>query len=68
MEERKEVKEILVDFRCPKCGVGFLRPTGTCLTSYPPIFPHKCNGESCDYETSFKQVYPRTEYEEIEKL
>ncbi len=64
MEERKEVKTIRVNFKCPKCEKGFLIPTGTCLTSNPPVYPHKCN--SCEYGENFSGVcYPYTEYVDL---
>ncbi len=64
METRKEVKQVQVDYRCPKCKNGYLRPTGTVLNSNPPQFPHKCN--NCDYMETFRdKQYPYIDYEEI---
>ena len=64
-EIRSEVKEVLIDYLCPKCNIGHLRPTGTVLTSCPPQFPHKCN--NCDYmETFTVKQYPYIDYEEID--
>jgi len=66
MEEIKEVKTFKVDYKCPKCGKGYLRPTGTVLTSYPPQYPHKCT--KCDYmETFMDKTYPYYTYKEIEE-
>lgn len=57
MEINKEVKIIEVHFKCDKCGDGFLRPTGLCLTSNPPRYPHKCT--HCDYSETFVDItYP----------
>jgi hypothetical protein len=64
MEVRKRVHTVKVDYRCPKCGNGFLRPTGRVLTSYPPQYPHKCNNPECDYgETFMDKTYPFINYE-----
>lgn len=61
MEEIKEVKMVRVDYKCPKCDNGYLRPTGTCLTSSPPIYPHKCT--HCEYSENFKnKTYPYVDY------
>lgn len=63
-ETRKEVKQVQVDYLCPKCNIGHLRSTGTVLTSNPPQFPHKCN--NCDYMETFRdKQYPYIDYEEI---
>ena len=65
METRKEVKQVQVDYQCPKCKKGYLRPTGMALTTYPPQFPHKCN--NCDYMETFRdKQYPYIDYEEID--
>lgn len=67
MEQRTEVKTIQVDFKCPKCNNGYLRPTGAVLSSYPPQYPHKCNNpDYCDYYDTFMGVsYPYITYERI---
>lgn len=67
METRKEVRTIQVDYRCPKCNRGFLRPTGNVLTVYPPRYPHKCNNPECDYgETFSDKAYPYIDYEAVD--
>jgi len=67
MEERKPVKQVLVDYKCPKCNEGYLRPTGQVYTTYPPMYPHRCNNPKCDYsETMHNKAYPHIEYEEID--
>lgn len=63
MEKRKEVKTIEVDFVCPICDYGKLRPTGIVLDTYPVQFPHNCN--QCDYTQTFSIQYPYLEYETI---
>lgn len=68
MEVRKRVHTVKVDFRCPKCGNGFLRPTGTVLTSNPPQYPHKCNNNDCDYGETFNKAYPYIDYEFDSKI
>lgn len=65
MEIREEAKAIRVDYKCPKCGVGRLRPTDTVLTVNPPGFPHKCT--KCDYGEILFKVYPYIDYEVINK-
>jgi hypothetical protein len=63
MEEQSEVKTIQVDFKCPKCDSGYLRPNGRCLLTHPPKFPHDCNNPNCDYSESFSdKQYPYIDY------
>ena len=62
-EEKKEVTSFKVDFKCPVCNEGYLRPTGACLPVNPPLFPHMCNRESgCGYGETFKVSYPYIDY------
>jgi len=64
MEERQEVKTIQVDYKCPRCPTGYLRPTGIMCNNHPPIYPHKCNNPDCDYSKTIKnKKYPYVEYE-----
>lgn len=63
-EEKKQVVNIRVDYKCPKCDKGYLRPMGTVFTTNPPIIPHKCNNENCDYGESFNITYPYMDKEE----
>jgi len=42
METRRKVKTIEVDYKCPNCDTGFLRPTGQVLTSFPAQYRHCC--------------------------
>lgn len=63
MEVRKEAKTIHVDYQCPKCKKGYLRPMGNVLTTNPPIHPHKCNNPQCDFREDFKFTYPYVDYE-----
>lgn len=65
METRNEVKTIQVDYKCPSCENGKLRPTGNVLATYPAKYPHLCN--KCDYtETSSGKTYPYTEYVKVD--
>lgn len=67
-EVRSKVIPVEVDFKCPVCGIGYLRSKGTTLTTNPPMFPHKCNNPACDYEETFTGIqYPYTEYEYVEE-
>lgn len=64
METEKSIHTIQVDYKCPKCNVGFLRPTGNILTTYPPQIPHICNNPGCDYSQAFSdKTYPYIKYE-----
>ena len=66
MEEKKELKTFMVDYKCPKCKTGYLRSTGKCLMSNPPKYPHTCNNPECEYVKTFKdKKYPYIDYEEI---
>lgn len=61
MEEIKETKTFKVDYKCPKCETGYLRPTGMCLPMNPPAYPHQCN--KCEYSETFTgKTYPYIEY------
>jgi hypothetical protein len=64
-EEKKQVVNIRVDFKCPMCVNGYLRPMGTVFTTNPPMIPHKCNNPSCDYGETFNVAYPYMDKEEI---
>ncbi len=45
---------------CPECD-GVMYPTGVCLTSHPPQYPHKC--VDCGYEeTVWSHKYPKITY------
>ncbi len=48
------VKPILVKMVCG-CG-GFMEPTGSCLTSYPPQYPHVCG--KCGTNAVYRVCYP----------
>jgi len=68
MEVQNEVKVIKTDYKCPKCEIGYLRPTGQVLTSNPPQYPHMCNTEHCNYGETFLGIkYPQIDYVEINK-
>lgn len=64
MEQKREVKTVQVDYKCPECKIGFLRPTGTIFATNPPQIPHKCN--NCGYGQTFTGVsYPYIDYEPV---
>jgi len=68
MEERVEIKQVLVKYKCPKCKTGYLEGTGVVFTTNPPFYPHRCNNPKCDYGEEFMGIcYPHTEYEEVKK-
>lgn len=55
-----------LDYVCDKCGQGHMRPTGICLTSNPPHWPHECNNSKCDAKINFSNIkYPATGYRKI---
>lgn len=68
MEETKDVKTVKVDYKCDVCKEGYLRPTGTCFTSNPPQYPHKCNNPKCDAGNTFNFTYPYIDYKPISKV
>ncbi len=39
-------------------------PTGVCLTSLPPQYPHKCN--KCGAQRVYNVSYPYVAYEDIQ--
>jgi hypothetical protein len=64
MEQIKEVRTVQVDYKCPKCEQGYLRPTGICHPMNPPLYPHKCT--NCEYgETFSDKKYPYINYQII---
>ena len=64
MEEKKEVRTFEVDFKCPKCDIGYIRPTGIPVGGNPIQYPHKCN--NCDYYEIMKGYqYPYHVYEPL---
>ncbi len=66
MEEKTQVKTFQIDFKCPKCNIGYLRPTGIAVGGCPIQYPHKCNNPDCDYHEIIKGfVYPYIVYEPI---
>lgn len=60
MEEREEVKPVIVRYKCSKCNEGYMQRTDTVLTSNPPQFPHTCS--KCGYNEIFLIMYPHLEY------
>lgn len=66
-EIRRNVKIVEVDYKCPECTTGYLRPTGTVYTTYPPMIPHRYNNPFCNHgETFTSKQYPYIDYEPIE--
>ena len=62
-EIEQEVKTFTVSCLCEECGDGWMEPTGICLTSNPPQYPHKCS--KCGEIENFRVEYPRTIYRTI---
>jgi hypothetical protein len=65
MESKKLVNTYIVDYECPECGEGVLKPTGEVLTSFPAQYPHKCT--HCNHTETFRETYPKTVVEPIQK-
>lgn len=64
--EKREVRTFEVDYRCPKCNIGFLRPTGIAVGGTPIKYPHKCNNPDCDYHEIMHGLnYPYLVYEPL---
>lgn len=61
MEEIKNVTTVSVDYKCTKCNIGYMRPTGMALTCHPPKYPHICN--YCEVGETFRKTYPYLSYE-----
>lgn len=64
MEIRQEVKTYKVHYMCDdkNCG-GEMQPTGLCLTSMPPLYPHTCS--QCGISKNFPDTYPYIETEQM---
>lgn len=60
MREEIEVITVRVDQICDECKEGRMRPTGMCLTSASPQYPHRCT--HCDKYQNFHATYPRIEH------
>ena len=59
-EQEWEVQTIKVQYVCDSCGNGHMVPTGLCLNSFPPKYPHTCN--NCDQKQMFSERYPCMRY------
>jgi transposase-like protein len=55
-----EVKTFEVNYVCDDCNKGFMRSTGTALTSVPVQYPHRCT--YCLSEKNFGETYPHRVY------
>ena len=64
-EETKEVRTLLVEYKCPKCGKGYLIPGKQLFQTDPPRYPHACNNPECNYGETFNRKYPYTRFEVI---
>ena len=54
---------VKVDYECPQCEDGHMRPTGICLMSFPPKYVHKCDNVNCTYtEDIVDTIYPYTTF------
>lgn len=64
-ELHHKVETIAVDFQCPVCLTGRLRPIGNVHYTSPLQYPHKCNNPECTYKKTFLKTYPYIDYKEI---
>jgi ribosomal protein S27AE len=56
MPEVRNIGTQHVDERCPKCGQGYMRPTGIVQDTNPPLFEHSCN--QCGNVSFYTVRYP----------
>ena len=61
-EYETELKTIKISYECDKCNKGQMLPTGACLLSDPPQYPHSCN--YCGFDYTFRKNYPLIKYVE----
>lgn len=62
-EIETEVKTYRIRLMCDECDGGEMKPTGICLTSIPPQYPHKC--DKCGHEETVRgKTYPTIEHRE----
>lgn len=59
MEEIKDGKAVIIDYKCDVCGIGFLNYTGVIDTEKAPdMYQNKCN--HCNNLTFNNKDYPTT--------
>jgi hypothetical protein len=61
-ETKVEVKTYILRLIC-ECG-GDMMPTGECMSSKPPQYPHRC-ARCGSMETVSDKYYPVTTFEEV---
>lgn len=66
METRKQLITIRVDYKCPECETGLLRPSGKVSLTHTSLYPHRCSNHECNYTKTFRAKYPHLEYEETD--
>lgn len=62
MEKLTRLDTFRADMICDECNAGKMKPTGECLDSHPPLYPHVC--EECGSKKSFRTTYP--DYRQVE--
>ena len=64
METRTEVRTIKVQYKCPKCQLGYLEFVGKAWVFYV----HRCTNKECLHEEKLSnKEYPFLEYQELTK-
>lgn len=61
MEVKRKVVPVEIDYLCPDCKEGYMRPTGIAYATSPMKYPHKCT--HCGSERTFFKEYPYVEFE-----
>jgi len=51
------VEEIQLTYHCPKCEIGYLRPTGLVLRGEVDKYMHKCDNLVCCHKEMFTKKY-----------
>jgi len=55
-QEIKTVAAQVVDYKCPACNTGYMRPNGIIKLGTPNIYGHKCT--NCNHTMDFLVKYP----------
>jgi ribosomal protein L37AE/L43A len=60
MEKRQEVRTVQVDYECPSCKSGFLKPNGQGFLTNPMQYGHEC--KVCGFTQTLSRTYPYIDY------
>lgn len=59
MEKKTPARVYHVNYICDDCKTGAMEYQGSCLSFYPPQYPHICNW--CGAKATFLKAYPTHE-------